>query len=550
MLKHLTIRNYALIKHLEMDPSGHLNVITGETGAGKSIMLGAIGLIMGNRADTRVLWNDQAKCICEGHFDIREYELKSFFRKLDLDYADLTILRREISPSGKSRAFINDTPVTLDVIRELGQHLMDIHSQHETLLLANQSYQLQLIDSFAGNEKERSAYKKSWNSYLDAKRLYEQLVKEADSLKQEADYINFQLDELNKAAFEIGEQEKLEDELKIMDHAEDIKTKFNAILDLLARSDFATRKSIAEAKSQLQQIAPHSGKYESLFKRVESLLIELDDIVGEIENEDERIDFDPSRLQLIKDRVDLIYTLQKKHRVNSLEELHQIHEELARKSEVTSNLDTSLKKYEDQLLAAEKELHQNATKLTASRRNVLKPLTTEMISLLTELGIPDTSIQIEHQQVDPNQSGSDKIDILFSANKGVAPQLLAQVASGGEFSRLMFCIKFIMAEKTAMPTLILDEIDSGVSGEIAIKLGGLMKRMAKTHQLIAISHLPQIAGKADTHYFVFKDNSSDKTISDIKLLSEEERIEEIAKMIGGASPSKVAFENARELLVR
>jgi DNA repair protein RecN (Recombination protein N) len=459
-------------------------------------------------------------------------------------------LRREISPGGKSRAFINDTPVTLDVIKNLGQQLMDIHSQHETLSLSNQSYQLQLIDSFAGNQNEHAAYAESWTGFLEAKRLYEDLVREADSLKQEADYIKFQLDELDKASLEVGEQEKLEDELKIMDHAEDIKTRFNTILELLNRSDYASRNSIAEAKSLLKHIAPLSGKYEVLFKRVESLLIELDDILGEIKNEDENVEFEPARLQLIKDRIDLIYTLQKKHRVNSLTDLQKIHEDLARKADVTSNLDASLQKYKLQLEGAESDLHQKATTLTSTRKKVLEGLTTEIIKLLHELGIPNASIVIDHQIVDPSINGADKIEILFSANKGIAPQALAQVASGGEFSRLMFCIKFIMAEKTAMPTLILDEIDSGVSGEIAIKLGGLMKRMAGNHQLIAISHLPQIAGRADTHYYVYKDSRADKTISNIKRLSEEERVEEIAKMIGGDTPSKVAFENAKELLVR
>jgi DNA repair protein RecN (Recombination protein N) len=276
----------------------------------------------------------------------------------------------------------------------------------------------------------------------------------------------------------------------------------------------------------------------------------LDDILGEIKNEDENVEFEPARLQLIKDRIDLIYTLQKKHRVNSLTDLQKVHEDLARKADVTSNLDASLQKYKLQLEGAESDLHQKATTLTSTRKKVLEGLTTEIIKLLHELGIPNASIVIDHQIVDPSINGADKIEILFSANKGIAPQALAQVASGGEFSRLMFCIKFIMAEKTAMPTLILDEIDSGVSGEIAIKLGGLMKRMAGNHQLIAISHLPQIAGRADTHYYVYKDSRADKTISNIKRLSEEERVEEIAKMIGGDTPSKVAFENAKELLVR
>lgn len=549
MLCHLTIKNYALIRHLEMKPSGNLNVITGETGAGKSIMLGAMGLLMGNRADTRVLWNEQEKCITEGIFDIRSYDLKNFFKDENLDYDDQTVIRREISPGGKSRAFINDTPVTLDVLKKLGSQLMDIHSQHETLQLGNQLFQLKLIDAYAGNHKFLEDYHLKWQEYLKAKTYYENLKQQADTLRQEADFINFQLEELVKASLENGEQEKLESELQIMEHAEDIKSRFNSILEVLSRSEVAGRNVLAEARNQLHIVLGYSKKYENLYERLQSLIIELDDILSEIENEESQIEFDPQRASTARERLDLIYRLLKKHRSNSIDELLTIQSELQHKSTLTSNLDEELKKASEAFEKAKQELHLQAERLSNSRKKIFSPLCSEIGSLLKELGIPEAVLKIDHQSITPSHNGSDQVEVLFSANKGISPKPLSQVASGGEFSRLMFSIKYVMAEKTEMPTLVLDEIDAGISGEIALKLGKLMKGMAVNHQLICITHLPQIAAKADTHYYVYKDNTEPKTISMIRQLTDEERVEEIAKMIGGDSPSKVTVENARELLV-
>ena len=548
VLKHLTIKNYALIKHLELEPSKQLNVVTGETGAGKSIMLGAIGLLKGNRADTKVLWDEHDKCITEGVFEIGSYKLKSFFKAEDLDYDDTTVIRREISPGGKSRAFINDTPVTLDVMRKLGNLLMDIHSQHETLQLGNQDFQLRLIDSYADNQKILEEYSGTWKVFLEKKKEYETLVNEADTLRKDADYINFQLDELVKANFEEGEQEKIESELKIMEHAEDIKSRFHSVLDLLSRSEYASQNSLSEARTQLQHVASYSSEYETLYQRLESLVIELSDILSEIEKEEGNIEFDPERAEFAKERINIIYRLLKKHRSQNLKELLVLQEELQRKANITSNLDEALATAKNGYQKAESELQLLAQKLSAARKKVFDPLCKELVRLLKELGIPEAVLKVEQATLQPDSSGADTIEILFSANKGIVPKPLAQVASGGEFSRLMFCIKYVMAAKTSMPTLVLDEIDNGVSGEIAMKLGNLMKTMARHHQLITISHLPQIAAKADEHYFVYKDNSSSKTISNIKALNEQERIEEIAKMIGGAKPSKVAFENAKELI--
>jgi DNA repair protein RecN (Recombination protein N) len=548
MLKHLTIRNYALIKLLEMEPSAHLNVITGETGAGKSIMLGAIGLLMGNRADTKVMWNDDEKCVIEGIFNIKPYKLKPLFSEEDLDYEDETVIRREISPGGKSRAFINDTPVTLETMRKLGSRLMDIHSQHETLELGNQSFQLQLIDTYAENQDIREKYREAWTTFTTARENFEQLQTEADVLREEADYTRFQLDELLKAALEENEQEELEKELKIMEHAEEIKSRFHTVLQLLNQSEFSADQIVSDIRNQLLAISSYSPAYDALYQRLESLRLELEDIGSEIEREEMLVDFDPERTAFIKDRLSTLYRLLTKHRLKEVRELLELQENLQKKANLTNHLDEALQKAKEAFVVAGEEVRRSGTVLSDSRKKAFGPLRRQIVKLLQELGIPDASLEIDLAETAAGPSGADRIDILFSANKGIAPKPLAQVASGGEFSRLMFCIKYVMAEKTAMPTLVLDEIDNGVSGEIAIKLGNLMTTMAAAHQLITISHLPQIAAKGHAHYFVYKDNSAKKTISSIKLLSERERVEEIAKMIGGSKPSKVALENAQELL--
>ena len=548
MLKHLTIRNYALIKHLEMEPSANLNVITGETGAGKSIMLGAIGLLMGNRADTKVLWNEKEKCVTEGTFLLKNQMLKTIFLEEDLDYDTTTVIRREISPAGKSRAFINDTPVTLEVMKRVGNLLMDIHSQHETLQLGQQTFQLKLVDAYADHSGLVDEYHNSWATYQEAKKAYESLSAEADTLRQEADYIRFQLDELLKANLEENEQESLESELKVMEHSAEIKSRFQQVMDVVNNSEFGSLNNLREARNHLQIVAGFSARYEDLHRRMESLMIELDDLASEIERESDGVEFDPERTEMLKERLSLLYRLEKKHRVQGVKELLGIQESLKQKDSITSNLDETLLAARQTFEQAQEKVRSVALRLSESRKKVFKPLCKQITKLLQELGMPNAIFEIDMSPVELSPAGMDRIEILFSANKGVSPRPLAQVASGGEFSRVMFCIKYVMAAKTSMPTLILDEIDSGISGEVAIKLGSLMKGMSKDHQIISISHLPQIAAKGDAHYFVYKDNSAAKTISTIKKLEEHERVEEIAKMIGGSKPSKVALENAQELL--
>lgn len=548
MLSRLTIRNYALIRHLELAPSPRLTVITGETGAGKSIMLGAVNLLLGVRADTKVLWDESAKCVIEGHFQIADYDLAPLFESLDLDYSDQTVIRREISPGGKSRAFINDTPVTLEVMRAIGNRLMDVHSQHETLELGSRQFQLNLIDSYAGNANLLREYREAWADYRESQSAFEKLTAEANKLKTEYDFTRFQLDELKKADFQPGEQEKLESDLKVGEHAEDIKSRLSQVVAFLGDTEGSSLQRIDHAVALLQPIKDLSPALSQLVSRLDGTRIELKDLLREAEHEEEGIEVDPARTKQIQERLDLLFGLLQKHRapdVNQLVALRAVLEEQVRK---TVNLDEGLKAAEDRRNTSQTRLVKKAEELSTSRKKIFTSLCKELVSLLKPLGIPQAVLTIQHSAAPPGPSGSDEVDLLFSANKGIAPRPLEAVASGGEFSRVMFCVKYVLAEKRALPTLVLDEIDTGVSGEIAIQLGAMMQRMAGRHQLIAISHLPQIAARGEEHFLVFKDTLNHKTSTEIRLLAKEERVEEIAKMIGGAKPSVVARENARELL--
>jgi len=381
-----------------------------------------------------------------------------------------------------------------------------------------------------------------------AQQAYHTLLIESDDLKKESDFVLFQLDELVKASLEEGEVEQLESSLKIMEHAEEIKTNFNAILEQFSRSEFSATTTLASIRSQLQSIASYSKEYEQLLQRFESARIELNDILSELEHEEEKIEFDPRQTEKTKDRLSVLYQLLQKHRLKEVSQLIELRDELEQKASRTRNLDQLVTESKETVNQFELELQKAADTLSKSRQKVFAPLSKQLTELLKELGMPDTQLVIDHATVFPGPNGTDSIEILFTANKGMQPRPLAQVASGGEFSRLMFSIKYVMAEKASLPTLILDEIDTGVSGEIAIRLGNRMKEIAQRHQVISISHLPQIASRADAHFFVFKDNSTSRTITSIKLLTEEERIKEIAQMIGGANPSVKAIESAREML--
>ncbi|UII21431.1 DNA repair protein RecN [Fulvivirga ligni] len=548
MLKHLLIKNYALIQHLEISPSKNLNIITGETGAGKSIMLGAVGLLLGKRADTKSLLDENSKCVIEGQFDVSGYQLEKVFDEEDLDYESTSVFRREISPSGKSRAFINDTPVTLDVIKKIASRLMDVHSQHETLHLGQHNYQLAFVDAYAGTTTLRQTYRSKFSAYKNALKKLDALKKENAEVGKEADFNNFLLEELVKAKLKAGEQEELEASMEVMEHAEEIKTKLNESISALSDSEFAAISNLQQAKVLIGQLKKYSKNYDALSERLESTFIELQDIIGELEKEEGAVEFDPEQTQLTQERLSLIYQLQQKHQVDNVDELLKIQADLESKADRFNNLDEEIQEAEDQVNTLKEAAQKEAESLSSKRQKVFNNLEKELMQLLAQVGIPDASISITNETIALSDHGIDQINILFSANKGIAPQELSKSASGGEFSRLMFCVKYILADKISMPTIIFDEIDTGVSGEIALKLGNMMKKMAENHQVITISHLPQVAAKGNKHYFVYKDSSSDKAISKIKALEESERVEAIAKMIGGDKPSEIAFESAKELL--
>lgn len=548
MLKSLSIQNYALIESLKMTPSEQLNIITGETGAGKSIMLGAVGLMLGNRADIKSLLNEEKKCIVEGIFDLSSYSLQPIFEEEDLDYDHHSIIRREISPSGKSRAFINDTPVTLETLKKIGVFLMDVHSQHDSLLLTTNAFQLQVIDHFAGNQELLTKYKNAFRNFLKAKKSYDQLCIDAGELKKAGDYNNFLLDELEVARLESNEQELLEEELEILENAEEIKSRLHSSSDSLINSEFAVVSLLHEVVNNLKSVGKFSDNYAVLSQRAESCLIELKDITDEVESAEDQVAFDPEKIQVTKDRLSLIYQLQQKHQAKTVDDLLAIRNNLQLQVEKVMNLDEEIELSKLAVSKAEEHTKKLAQELSHLRISTFKEVEERIVQLVQSLGMPDASFKVVREETELTLSGIDDVNFLFSANKGIKPQQLKTAASGGEFSRLMFCIKYILADKTALPTIVFDEIDTGISGEIALKMVNMMKKMADNHQVIAISHLPQIAAKGDTHYYVYKDNSASKTISKIRLLTEEERITEIAKMIGGENPSVVAFESARELM--
>ncbi|MFM9074546.1 MAG: DNA repair protein RecN [Bacteroidota bacterium] len=548
MLAHLTIRNYALIRHLELAPGAGLNAITGETGAGKSIMLGAIGLLLGNRADTKVLLDETGKCITEGTFHIGNYGLEDLFADNGLDHHTETILRREISPGGKSRAFINDTPVTLDVMKNIGLRLMDVHSQHETLELGGQSFQLRLIDAYAGNGTLRDRYRNAWESFRYKRSALEELERESARLRNESDFVRFQHQELMSAMLKEGEDRQLADTVKTGEHAELISNKLIQVLAALSEGEYSGKKAIGEARSIMNGLAGFSSELAQLQSRLESVRLELEDIVAELEHAGEKMQHEPEALEAARQRLDILYGLQRKHRVNTVTELLELQERLGQQVYQTDHLDELITSAKKELDLASAELKNASVELSTSRQAVFKTIEKEAVRLLRELGIPDAQLVVRHTAMEPGATGADNISIYFSANKGIEPRPIAAAASGGEFSRLMFVIKYVMAEKTAMPTLILDEIDSGVSGDIALKLGNLMRTMAGRHQVLAITHLPQIAARATDHFVVFKENSADRTASQLRQLKEEERVTEIARIISGNNPSHSALTYAKELL--
>jgi len=549
MITALSIKNYALIEKLSIDFSKGFSIITGETGAGKSIILGALGLVLGKRADLTSLKNKEEKCIIEAQFDVSKYNLKSFFEANDLDYEDDTIIRREILPSGKSRAFINDSPVNLQELQDLGLFLIDIHSQQQTRELSDEKVQFDIIDAIADNQENISSFQYLLKTYKSDKSKLNSLIKKQSESNKEQEYNTFLLNELVSSQLKSGEQEELESEFEKLNNVEIIKESIDKSLAIANEEQFGVLSNLKEVKTVLQKIASFSTDYQDLSERISSVLIEFDDISNELNRCSEKLINDPERLDIINQKLQLIYTLQKKHQVATVDELLDIQVKLENDVVELGNIEEEITFLNNAIQEKIVKLDSLASTIHDNRIKAIPILSEKMISILATLGMPNVRFNI---QVDQSQNyfdnGKDELQFLFSANKGTDFGLLKKVASGGEMSRIMLAVKAILAQYSKLPTLIFDEIDTGVSGEIAIKMGEIMKEMSSTMQIFAITHLPQIAAKGTEHFKVSKSTIGEDTLSELKLLNEEERIIEIAQMLSGTVVSDSALNHAKALL--
>lgn len=549
MLSRLTISNYALIDELTVGFESGLNIITGETGAGKSIILGALSLILGARADTGSLRHPDRKCIVEGAFKVDGLRLESFFTENDLDYDTVTIVRREILPSGKSRAFINDTPVNLPLLRELSLRLIDIHSQHQNLELSGQKFQLQLVDLVAGSEPQLNGYRALYDETSSLARKLEEVREAARTARAELDYHEFQYNQLEEARLKAGEQEELEEERERLLHAGEIKEGFSQVADLLDGDHFPVLQQLKESVRHLDKIRGFLKEAAELHGRLESTYLELKDIAAEVSHNAENIEFQPARLQAVSDRLDLVYTLQQKHQVATVEELLALQDELGRKIAAVTGHEEEIARLEKAHAAALQSMKAEADKLTKLRKSVFPEIGKKVVDVLVQLGIPHAVFKVEHQTaVNYGPTGNDIVQFHFSANKNGTPDEISRIASGGEISRVMLALKTLISGSRMLPTIIFDEIDTGVSGEVALKMGTILKKLSEGMQVINITHLPQIAGKGNHHYKVYKQETATASITSIRKLTAAERIEELAVMVGGDNPSDIARKAALELL--
>lgn len=549
MLKHLSIKNYALIDHLELDFHNGFSVITGETGAGKSIMLSALALILGKRADLKSIKSQDRKCIVEGSFELQEKAFIPFFESYDLDYEHLSILRREISPSGKSRAFINDTPVTLDVLASLTERLIDVHSQHQNLILNNSLFQLQLIDDFAENEKILFHYQEQLDIYKTLNQQKEGILDAAKNETGDSDYLQFLFEELKEANLKAGEQEDLEKNLDLAENSAEIQGKLSESIHLLEEEEHAVILNLNKAEQNLQNISKFDVQLAELSQRLESVRIEIDDINLELKNKLSNIEFEPGELERLDARLSLIISLQRKHQVNSVEALMEICTSLDQRIQNASGLEERIKKLDLEIQSSLKELEKRAEKLHQSRLKLIPKLEKEISSILMSLNFNQAKFKIDLLATDKfTEKGNNSIQFLFSANSGMALSKLSKVASGGELSRVMLALKAIMASTQNLPSIIFDEIDTGISGETAGRIAEILKSMGNDMQVIAISHLAQIASKGKHHYKVEKFADQKSTKTHIYKLSEEQRIQELARLLSGEKISQAALDNAQELL--
>ncbi len=549
MLKRLLVENYALIDKSVVDVQPGFSVITGETGAGKSILLGALGLILGQRADSKALKDAERKCVVEALFDVSKYGLQSFFDSENLDYDDECIIRREILPNGKSRSFVNDTPANVSTLKSLGERLIDIHSQHENLLLNDSHFQLKIVDAIADNEKLLADYRNVYSKYEEDKRALARLQEEVARQNANRDYLEFQLKQLQDAALEKDEQTLMESESERLSHSNEIKESLSKALWLLDENEQAVNPSLKEAVAALKSACQYMPEVAALSARLDSCLIETKDIVRELEVRCNDVEVDPNRLDAVNERLDLIYTLEKKHGVDSVGELLSLQDSFDTQLQMLDSSVDEVEVLEKRIAEQMKSLLSMAEKLTAARKKQATKIEESILELLRCLGMPNAKLKIEFRMLrEPCVNGLDEVNFLFSANKDKSLQPIASIASGGEISRVMLSLKSVLSQSSDLPTIILDEIDTGVSGEIADKMGDLMRQMGKSMQVVSITHLPQIAAKGTVHYKVYKMDDENTTTSRIRQLTEEERIREIAQMLSGSSLSEAAVNNAKELL--
>jgi len=549
LLASISIKNYALINELHIDFSSGLSIITGETGAGKSILLGALGLVLGNRADSSTLKNTTRKCIVEAILSVEKYNLQDFFETEDIDYEINTIIRREILPSGKSRAFVNDTPVTLSVLTALRSKLIDIHSQHQTLQVSDQQFQFQLLDAFANNESKLASYQRGLTQYTSEKKKLEEILQAQREANLQYDYNSHLYNELLEANLVEDEQEALEEKLEKINNVEEIKQNLSEALQLTTDDTIGIQNLLYSLENKLTKIAPYSKEYQELSERISSVKIELDDIVSELESANEQVDFNPLEATQLNDRLQLIYNLQKKHYVNSISALLLILEELSTKVSTVENAEQRLLDQETIVTEIANKLDAIALKISEARKKIIPTVSKQLEAILDNLGMSHARFQIQNNITEHYyKNGKDVLSFLFSANKGGQFWELKKVASGGELSRIMLAIKKVMSENSQLPTIIFDEIDSGVSGEISNKMAHIMSQMSQQMQVITITHLPQIAAKGNQHYKVYKEELNNTTTTSLKQLSEDERIVEIAEMLSGKNISDSALTHARELL--
>lgn len=549
MLKRLHIRNYALIDELEINFSERLTIITGETGAGKSILLGALGLIMGERADTKVFYNDSEKCVVEAYFDVSDYDLREFFEANELDYDPEVVIRRELSPTGKSRAFVNDTPANNQVLQRLTENLVDLHQQFDTLDIHNVNFQLRMIDALADNALLLKEYQQGYRQFAADKKRLAELVERSQSGAKEMEFLRFQLEELQKAELVEGEQESLEGELAQLSNAEDIKRNYGAAYNHLSESEMSLLGQLQEISRSIAPMRKLSPRLSELSERMDASIIDLQELSKDFERIAEETEYDPARIAEVQERLNVVYKLQKKHGVSGISELLQIQETLEQQTAGYTNLDSEIATLEQSIVGQEKALRSKAATLSERRRVVPPKFEERVQGMLTQLAMPHARLKVEIEALEQlGPTGLDDVQFLFATNIGARFLPIKDVASGGELSRLTLCTKSLVADAIPLPTLIFDEIDSGISGDVSLKMGLILKELSARHQVISITHTPQIAARADAHYFVYKKVEGQRTVTNVRSLAPEERLRSIAVMLSGNPPSDAAIATARELV--